>query len=565
MKRILLVLIVFISFVKGQTSSDSTEVDLSITNKLNDYIAPSIFTISGEAGVYGELYSTNSEIKRRPSSTGRIFLRPTIQFFQNFSMSLDLFLSTEGSGYRQNINRIAIHPTWSWGTAHVGDFNHKFSEYSINSVSIRGAGVEIYPGWFRFQIIGGQTKQPIIANKYNSVYSQYLAGLKIGVGKKESSYFDINLVAATDDKNSIPNSIFVTDTTASSVSQSGVTPKENILLGLETNLNIVSNILRFKGEITGSYFTNDANAETVDFDGLPQFVGEMFHPRTTTNVDYAFNTALDFRYDFFDANVMFSQVNPGFQSLGVVSVINDKRKFSSGIGFKFLNNMLMFKIRYDHQNDNLLNQKAFTLSRNTIGFISIIRPISELSIIINVIKNDMNNDSESDTTKIDNKILSINGNVSYQFDVMKIQNSVMIGYSNQTSNNYNFYSPVENKITVNNFFANLNTTIDKHWSVGPGFSLVKISSWTGAENQTLSLNLKVNNRLFSSKLMNTLMFSFSQSEFTNVYLVNFQSSFRFTKSDEIKLKLRYSITDYSNNLTPNFWENIASLGIIHKL
>lgn len=32
------------------------------------------FSISGEIGAYGELYSMQGQLKRRPSSTGRIFL-----------------------------------------------------------------------------------------------------------------------------------------------------------------------------------------------------------------------------------------------------------------------------------------------------------------------------------------------------------------------------------------------------------------------------------------------------------------------------------------------------------
>jgi hypothetical protein len=160
-----IVVILFLSFtvITGQVQ-DTSEVDLSINNQLSEYIAPSIFSISGDAGAYGELYSSSRDVARRPSSTGRLYLRPTFTFLNNFSISLDLFVSTEGSDARQQINRFALHPEWSWGKAHIGDFSHKFSDYSLNGINVRGGGVEINPGWFRFQAIAGQTKRSITAS-----------------------------------------------------------------------------------------------------------------------------------------------------------------------------------------------------------------------------------------------------------------------------------------------------------------------------------------------------------------------------------------------------------------
>jgi len=561
------VLILLLSFTiaNGQVR-DTSEVDLSINSQLSEYVSPSLFSISGDAGAYGELYSTSREVKRRPGSTGRLFLRPTFTFLNNFSISFDLFVSTEGSDARQQINRFALHPDWSWGQAHIGDFSHKFSDYSLNGISIRGGGVEINPGWFRFQVIGGQTKRSITASPYTSVYSQNMGAIKIGVGKKGGSYFDLNFVLARDDSNSVPKSTFIIDTTGSGGNpQVGITPQENLLIGFNTDLKIIRNMLRLRGEATASLFTQNIYSDEAEVDGVPDFMTNVFTLRNSSNADFAYKGILDFKYDIFNTSLKYQVINPGFRSLGMTSVINDKRKYGAMMGFRLFNNILTLQLRYDAQNDNLLNQKKFTLERNTFGLNATIRPIQTLSIMFNAIHNKMFNDTSSDTVKIDSRVSTFATNINYQFQAFGVRNSAMLGYSHQLSENYNFFLGGDNQVTVKNIFGNINTTINQIWSVAPGFTTVIIDSWTGITNQTLTFNLRLNGRFMRAKWNNSLTFSMSNSDFTEVVQVNFQSDYRITKSDMIKLKIRYSLTDYVDGALSNYWENIASLNYVHRL
>jgi len=562
------ILILFFSFssVLYSQDQDTTQTDLSISNNLSQYVKPSIFTVSGEAGAYGELYSTSRGVARRPGSTGRLYLRPTFTFFNNFSISLDLFVSTEGSDARQQINRFALNPSWSWGRAHIGDFNHRLSDFSLNGINIRGGGIELYPGLFRFQAIGGQTRRAVVSGPYSSVYKQYLGAIKIGVGAEGGSYFDFNVVLARDDSNSVPKSTFIVDTTNSNGNpQIGVTPQENLLVGFNTDLKIVKNMLRLRGEGTVSIFTRDTYADKVDIDGFPSFMSNIFVPRTSSNADFAYKGILDFKYDIFTSSFKYQVINPGYHSLGMTSVINDQRKYGGRIGFRLLGNMLMLNLRYDAQNDNLLDQKNFTLDRNTYGFNAVIRPIHTLSIMFNLIQNKMFNDSANDTTRIDSRVTTFNTNVSYHFLALDLRNSVMLGYSQQVSSNYNIYLGGDNVVTVKNIFGNLNTTINQIWSVSPGFTTVIIDSWTGDTNQTISFNLRVNGRFFRSKWNNSATVSMSNSDYTKTIQLNLQSTYRFTSTDMVKLKVRYSTTSYNQGSSENFWENVASLSYIHRL
>ncbi len=556
---------VFSSTLYSQ-DKDTTQTDLSISNNLSKYVSPSIFTVSGEAGAYGELYSTSRGVARRPGSTGRLYLRPTFTFLNNFSVSLDLFVSTEGSDARQQINRFALHPSWSWGKAHIGDFNHKLSDFSLNGVNIRGGGIELYPGAFRFQAIGGQTKRAIVSTPYSSVYKQYIGAIKIGVGKEGESFFDFNAVLARDDSNSVPKSTFIVDTTNSNgYPQVGITPQENFLVGFDTDLKIIKNMLRLRGEGTVSIFTHNTYSEKVDIDGYPDFMSSIFKPRSSSNADFAYKGILDFKYDFFTSSFKYQVINPGFQSLGMTSVLNDQRKYGGRIGFRLLKNMLMLNFRYDAQNDNLLNQKQFTLDRRTYGFNATVRPIHTLSIMFNIIQNKMFNDTANDTTRIDSRVTTFNTNVSYHFLAFGLRNSAMLGYSHQLSSNFNIYIGGNNEVVVKNIFGNINTTINSIWSISPGFTTIIIDSWTGDSNQTLSFNLRVNGRFLRSKWNNALTVSMANSDYTKTIQLNLQSAYRLTSSDIVKLKIRYSTTSYNKGSSENFWENVASLSYVHML
>jgi len=560
---VLTFILIFTSMVYGQ-DQDTTLTDLSVAGRLSDIVEPSVFTISGDAGVEGELYSTSREVKRRPNATGRVFIRPTLTFLGNFSISFDLFLSTEGSDARQQINRIALHPDWGWGKAHLGDFNHKFSEYSLNGVNIRGGGVEINPGLFLFEVVGGQSRRAVAAEAYTSTYAQYLGAVRIGIGKKRGSFFTLNVVGARDDVQSLDRGIFIPDSSGGEP-QIGVSPQENLIVGVSTDFKFAQNMFRIRGEFNSSLFTNNLYSEEANVDGIPTFVNNLVKIRNSTNLDYAYKGELNFSKSGVNANVKYSVINPGYRSLGMTNVISDKKRFGGLLGFRFLNNMMMIQVRYDSQNDNLLNQKLYTTDRKTYGVNLTVRPAQSLSFMISALRNNMKNDASNDTMKVDNKITSLNVNMIYQFVALNVNNSLSLGYSNQLTENFTYLSADPNKITVNNIMANLNIILNSSWTLGPGFTMVMLKNIDGSTSNTITGTFRVTNRAMRDRWKNSLALTYSSSEFTKVMQANWTSDFKLTASDIIKLKVRYSLTNYNDGKYPNFWENIANLSIIHRL
>ncbi len=182
-------------FAQSQSVQDSTSRPSALQKNVK---------ITGEFGAYGELYGISGRAARRPSSTGRIYFSPTITFFNTFSIPLQFFISSEGVSARQSINQFGINPTWKWGTAHLGDFTERYSDLTLNGINIRGGGLTLKPGTFRFSFIGGITQRAVNGTSQNGAYRRTLWGGRIGIGKQNASYLDLIFLKSKDDVHSLP-------------------------------------------------------------------------------------------------------------------------------------------------------------------------------------------------------------------------------------------------------------------------------------------------------------------------------------------------------------------------
>lgn len=198
MKTVFLFLLFFSSLIVAQTSSDTTYEDSSTKD---------IISISGDLGVYGELYSISGQPKRRPSATGRLFFRPIVDFYGVFQIPFDFLLSTEGSSARQNINQFGLNPDWGWGSAHIGDFNKEYSPLSLSGIKIRGGGLNFSPELFRVSVVSGFTQRSVPGGAQDGSYKRFLFAAKLGYGKEDQTYFDLIFLKAKDEVESLPQNV----------------------------------------------------------------------------------------------------------------------------------------------------------------------------------------------------------------------------------------------------------------------------------------------------------------------------------------------------------------------
>ena len=159
--------------------------------------------VTGELGAYGELYFMNGQPERRPKSAGRIYFRPTLSLFNLINIPFEFLLSTEGSSAKQNINQFGINPSWKWGSVHLGDFSQEYSQYTLSGILIRGVGLELKPGIFRFSAVSGFTQRSVPGGAQDGSFKRFLIASKIGIGKEESSFVDFIFLKAKDEISSL--------------------------------------------------------------------------------------------------------------------------------------------------------------------------------------------------------------------------------------------------------------------------------------------------------------------------------------------------------------------------
>lgn len=174
------------------------------SNDSTNFIQKNI-RISGNATVFGQLYNMSGRSGRRPPSTGRLMIDPTITLFNYFSIPIQILVSTEGSYARQNINQYGINPSWGWGTLHLGDFSESYSPLTLSGITIRGAGIDLHPGIFRFSTVAGYTQRAVAGGAGNGSYSRFLYASKLGLGPEHGTHLDLILVRAKDKVNSLSN------------------------------------------------------------------------------------------------------------------------------------------------------------------------------------------------------------------------------------------------------------------------------------------------------------------------------------------------------------------------
>ncbi|MHC1738717.1 MAG: hypothetical protein AB9882_11995 [Ignavibacteriaceae bacterium] len=567
----LIALVFIILIVNSFSQSDTTTSQgggSSVISTVQSWIK-----ISGEAGTYGEVYSISGMSSRRPPSTGRIFIRPVLTILDNFNLAFDFFLSTEGSAAKQQMDQIGIHPAWGWGQAHIGDFSQDFSRYTLSGITIRGGGVEINPGIFRLQIVGGQSQRMVDNGPYESAYARYLVGLKIGIGKSESSFFDINIVRTRDDLSSISrdkfmsfqkDSIQVDSGYISKVDTiySGVTPQENLIVGTNFQLKLFSGMIQLRGEAAGSVYTKDMYSQDFKIEKMPEIVGEIYTAKLSSNLDYAYNADLIFQERTVNAKIGYRLIGPGYTSLGLPSLINDKKIIDGGLGLNLYQGTLIIQTKYGRQTDNVVKQKLFTITRNEFAVTTSIRPAREVMLTVNFVNNSFENDNTNDTLKLSNLNNAYNFTGTYQFGLFNLNHIVLASYAYQVYKDKNILR-LDNNVNSQNVMLNLSTMISQDWTVSTGFQLNTVSVQT-QNNSTLGLSARVTNKMFSNRLNNSLSYSFNSSSASTSNNFQIQSMFSLDQSNTIALSVRTNIFSGKAPMKYNFVENVGSLAYTYR-
>ncbi len=328
----------------------------NIGSKTVDNIKNSPLKINGGISANSIFYNSNGRSSREPFT---YFLQGNLNIgWLTFSMPLSYSFSNQGSqlGYETpfKFNRLSLHPKYKWIQGHIGDVAMTFSPYTLSGHQFTGGGLELTPeGAFSISAMAGRLLK---ATEDDGQQQTLPAFRRMGYGAKlgwEQETYKVGLIGfyAKDDINSI----------AAVPDNRGITPKENLVIGLNGEITIDENYT-IKAEYASSAITQDLRAETTRENGTG-VTSLFFNNRGSTEYYDAFKAGLEMKVDKMQIGLGYERIDPGYETLGAYFFNNDFENLTLNATSPVFNDMLNLSFNIGYQRDNLNNQKTQATNR----------------------------------------------------------------------------------------------------------------------------------------------------------------------------------------------------------
>lgn len=464
--------------------------------------------ISGTTEISSELYQANGIRNRRPGSSWQLAMRPTITLFGELTAGVDLLLTNEGNEFRQNINQIGISPQWRWVTAHLGDFSQQYSPYTVSGVRVRGAGVDLRPGLFRFSLQGGRTQRPVFAGSEGTVFQRNMLAAKLGVGNEGSSFLDLNIVKARDDITRRELGLLVIDSTLIDTlpggafrPQIGTRPQENLVAGLQGQLTTWQRRLVLRGEVAAALITNDLTAPLADSlgDGPSSPLAPFQDLRLSTSGDYAYNVDAALNLRRVRMRTTYEYVGPGYTSLGLAYLIGDRESIGWDGSWQLPGDRVILQGQVRRMGDNLAGTRTYTSNRDTYGGAVVMRFTDLLTGTVSAMQNVVANDAVVDTFVVDVRALALTGTVSSQQEVFGKRTVLSLAYAYQNSLDGNTVTNIPD-VLAQNVSVTTQVFLTDRFSLAPSVAAVATELSSGQRANNVQLGLRASGSAFRDRM-----------------------------------------------------------------
>jgi len=534
---------------------------LSIPNMLGSLLSDGeskaiSFAFDGE--LFGETSNRRGSGSDRKPSFGYLQLSPSLSFY-GIPFGLNVMLSSENSSGRQNINSLSFlysvdaareviqNKIETEGEENVPGLMKFFSNFhsfgigtnypsytplTMQGVPVSGLSFEFNPGWFYLATALQKNQKPI---DYVSFRRDLYAG-RIGVGQKDDSHLYFTGMYTKDLSSSIR---------LDSLNRI-LTPNTNYVFGIESKLTMFEDKVSLDGEIAAAMLTRDNRDPELVNEDIPQFVRNVFQPKVSSQVDYAYSLKTTFNNSESNTKVIagVKMIGPGYRTLGNPTLRNDKFEVEGKIDQKFLQRQISVIASMRYYRDNLINSKLFTTTTLAPGIQLGLKFKDYPYITLSYNPNFLSNDASDPAKKIDFKNhlatvstgynfkindMTLGSNLFYLFNKSKSLDSLS-GYTLNSftvsenllfkfplvlsaSFGMNFLKFADYSGQVTNLDGSVGYTFFEQWSntVGLNYSIEKDksnrlgfylnSSYSVSENVIIDLRVEKNN--YTDKLLNT--------------------------------------------------------------
>ena len=475
--------------------------------------------IGGNAGIYGDFYSLNSDTpgavdSRRPGVMGRFVVNTTVSYGK-FSMPISMMLSDgqysvilphlpEGNliDYIKNpINRIGIAPKYKWAQLLLGTQVPQYSELSVGDLPVFGAGINLSPGKFRFSVFAGTSQLAIkqdTTKNIQGIYARNIYSAKIGFGKEDASHFYLISSIIEDDTNSIKTKPVNT------------LPQKGVLSSIDYKLKIGKKYT-LKGEVAGSAFTRDIRSKSLTIPSIDIPAG-IFKIQESSRFDYATVLSISKEGKIFNLKLTGKYIGDGFVPLGFPFMQTDRLEVSIDPGINLLKNKIQFSSSIGTRYNNLSGARAATTTQ-TIGFVNLNLQFTERFSLATSFNNfSFRNSLRNDTFRIDMVTLSWSVSPNYVYTTDKNMHIFNVMYSQNTFTDFNTISgALSDNDARNAVISYMISKVKNPFNISTVLSYFDNNTSLGLLTTT-ALNLTTGYKFFSKKLNTSLGITYSDNQ-----------------------------------------------------
>jgi hypothetical protein len=448
-------------------------------------------------------------------------------------------------------------PAFSWGKVFIGDYNLSHSKFSLDGITIRGGALELMLNGINISLAGGRSRRAISRLPQPS-FERELYAAKVSLGDAGKPGIALSVLRGIDDSSSISN-------------LGNIYPRENLVVDLKVNIELVGELLTLSGEAARS--SNSRNVYVPEKDNDQNLIpgsGKFYTDRVGTAHSNAFNAELKLDYEDFEVKGSYKRIEPGFYSMGMPWLISDLEEWRIVPILKLINNRVILRGHWASRRNNLKNDRLFTTNRDQFGVFASYRHSRHFSIVGRYRNYAMDNSRSRDSLRtIDNATLSYLVQPNVMFEILGLRNQVLVAYSFQQFENeqqdYIFLPGYKNS----NLNVKWDVYLNRNLILRPSFlSINQKFNINDADIQQYSLGARY--KFNNPQIQLSLNVGMLDQEFStgisslHKLSIRFSGLYRIAKKNYVRIEFWQNSFERENIINSEVTERKFSLRYIHN-
>lgn len=331
--------------------------------------------VSGSINANTGLYHTNRLSERAAMFRYGIAARLNIKLF-SFNIPFYASIRDHRFNYGTTFTRLKLAPEYKWIKLHFGDTYMKFNPYTLYGRTVKGYGITLRPGKFRFKAIYGKLEN---LDSYRDTlrlgtihlpsYTRKTLGVGIGVGTN-ANHFDLFAVKTWDDLDSLANDPQLEQLPA----------QDNFAVGSSFSIRLFKKRVRISANAGASALTEQLNSygENIIV-GKNSLTSSLIQVNLSSKLNYAGDASIRYKAKLFSLQGKVKYIQPYYKSLSVAYLNTDIINYTLGGQFNLFKKKLLFNGSIGIQRNNLSGVKLSSSNQLIANIIANIRFSKALS------------------------------------------------------------------------------------------------------------------------------------------------------------------------------------------